>query len=196
MTKPKQETLPARKTRNTRLYDRQAVSEYICEQIKLGRSLESICKEPGMPATGTFIEWVGNDDPKGVAADYARAREIGFALMAEEIIALADKTHEWVEAQAVDENGPVFDEAGEPVIKRVLLPLNAEMVAHKRLQVDTRKWMLSKMLPKVYGDKTTTELTGANGGPVAVAAVDMRALNDQELEQLQLLMSKAKGAGG
>jgi hypothetical protein len=131
-----------------------------------------------------------------VAADYARAREIGFALMAEEIIALADKTHEWVEAQAVDENGPVFDEAGAPVIKRVLMPLNAEMVAHKRLQVDTRKWMLSKMLPKVYGDKTTTELTGANGGPVAVAAIDMRALNDQELEQLQLLMSKAKGAGG
>lgn len=194
MTNPKQEILPARKTKNTRIYDRHAVSQYICEQIKLGRSLESICKEPGMPATGTFIEWVGNDDPKGVAADYARAREIGFALMAEEIIALADKTHEWVEMQEVGENGPVFDDEGNPVIKRVMLPLNAEMVAHKRLQVDTRKWMLGKMLPKLYGDKTTTELTGANGGPIALAAVDMRNLNDKELEQLQTLMAKAKGA--
>jgi hypothetical protein len=32
--------------------------------------------------------------------------------------------------------------------------------------VDTRKWLLSKMLPKVYGDKLQAELTGANGGPV------------------------------
>ncbi len=28
-----------------------------------------------------------------------------------------------------------------------------ERVARSRLRVDTRKWMLSKMLPKVYGDK-------------------------------------------
>jgi hypothetical protein len=39
---------------------------------------------------------------------------------------------------------------------------------HKRIMVDTRKWMLSKMLPKVYGDrldlihsgKVTTGTTG------------------------------------
>lgn len=24
---------------------------------------------------------------------------------------------------------------------------------HRRIMVDTRKWMLSKMLPKIYGDK-------------------------------------------
>ena len=40
---------------------------------------------------------------------------------------------------------------------------------HKRIMVDTRKWMLSKMLPKIYGDRldlnhsgkvtTATELT-------------------------------------
>ncbi len=30
--------------------------------------------------------------------------------------------------------------------------------------------MLSKMLPKVYGDKLQTEVTGANGGPVQVEA--------------------------
>jgi hypothetical protein len=33
------------------------------------------------------------------------------------------------------------------------------------VRIDTRKWMLSKMLPKVYGDKTEVAVTGAGGGP-------------------------------
>lgn len=37
-----------------------------------------------------------------------------------------------------------------------------------RLRVDTRKWLLSKALPKIYGDKTQTEISGPNGGPLAV----------------------------
>lgn len=35
-----------------------------------------------------------------------------------------------------------------------------------RLMVDTRKWLMSKMKPKKYGEKVTTELTGADGAPV------------------------------
>lgn len=37
-----------------------------------------------------------------------------------------------------------------------------------RLQVDTRKWLLSKALPKVYGDKLAHEVGGVGGGPVVV----------------------------
>jgi hypothetical protein len=32
--------------------------------------------------------------------------------------------------------------------------------------VDTRKWLLSKALPKVYGDKIAH--TGPDGGPLAI----------------------------
>jgi hypothetical protein len=35
-----------------------------------------------------------------------------------------------------------------------------------RLQVDTRKWLLSKVLPKVYGDKVT--LSGDTANPLQV----------------------------
>jgi hypothetical protein len=35
--------------------------------------------------------------------------------------------------------------------------------ARDRLRIDARKWVVSKMLPKKYGDKVTNELTGANG---------------------------------
>jgi len=135
------------------------------------------------------------EDPRGIGQDYAHAREIGYTLLADEILALSDKTHEWVTIQEQDADGkPLLDEHGQPRLKQVLAPLSADVIAHKRLQIDTRKWMLSKMLPKVYGDKVTQEHTGAGGGPIAIAAVDLRNLSDAELENMQLLMAKASGA--
>ena len=177
-----------------RKYDRQVASAQICEELKLGRSLDSSCKMDGMPSVGAFLEWVNKDDPAGIAADYAHAREIGYALLADEIVQLSDKTHEWVTVQKLDPNGdPMYDEKGEPLLKQMLMPLNSDVIAHKRVQIDTRKWMLSKMLPKVYGDKITQEHTGSNGGPIALAAVDLKNLSDAELENMSRLLAKAGG---
>ena len=178
-----------------RRYDRAAVSAHVCSELKAGRSLESICKDAGMPTVATFLDWV-SQDPDGIGKDYAHAREIGYALLAEEIIAIADKTHEWVTVQELDPDGkPLFDTKGAPRLKQVLMPLNSDVIAHKRLQVDTRKWMLSKMLPKVYGDKVTQEHTGAGGGPITLAAVDLKNLSEEELDNMQQLMMKARGKG-
>ena len=41
-------------------------------------------------------------------------------------------------------------------------------VQRDRLKVDTRKWYLSHVLPKKYGDKKAIEITGENGGPVQI----------------------------
>jgi hypothetical protein len=41
------------------------------------------------------------------------------------------------------------------------------MVDRSRLMVDTRKWLLSKMFPKKYGDRVATELSGPDDGPNA-----------------------------
>lgn len=38
------------------------------------------------------------------------------------------------------------------------------------------------------------EHTGANGGPIALAAVDLRSLNQEELQQMKQLMEKAAGS--
>ena len=178
---------------SARKYDREVVSAQICEELKLGRSLESICKAEGMSSVATLLEWV-NADPSGVGKHYAHAREIGYALLADEIVQLSDKTHEWVTVHALDPNGdPMYDEKGEPRLKKMLMPLNSDVIAHKRVQIDTRKWMLSKMLPKVYGDKITQEHTGSNGGPIALAAVDLKNLSDDELENMSRLLAKAGG---
>ena len=43
-------------------------------------------------------------------------------------------------------------------------------VQRNRLRVDTRKWLLSKLAPKKYGDKVLNEHTGAYGGAIQVAS--------------------------
>jgi hypothetical protein len=47
------------------------------------------------------------------------------------------------------------------------------------------------MAPRTYGDKLQTEITGANGGPVQLSAVDLRGLSDAELATMQALLGKA-----
>lgn len=37
----------------------------------------------------------------------------------------------------------------------------ADMIEHRRLQIDARKWMAAKLRPKVYGNKLDVDLTGA-----------------------------------
>lgn len=50
--------------------------------------------------------------------------------------------------------------------------VDGDHIQRSRLRVDTRKWLLSKVLPKVYGDKSTTTHTGPDGGPVQFVSVD------------------------
>lgn len=42
-------------------------------------------------------------------------------------------------------------------------------VQRDRLRADTRKWYLSHVLPKVYGEKKAIELTGEGGGPIIIS---------------------------
>lgn len=45
-----------------------------------------------------------------------------------------------------------------------------------RLRCDKRQWMISKMLPKLYGDKLQAELSGPGGGPIQSEDVPTRDL--------------------
>jgi len=66
-----------------------------------------------------------------------------------------------------------------------------------RLQMDARKWAASKMAPKKYGDKTLTEVTGADGGAIkteAVSKVDWRELDPDQRETLRQALLAAKGS--
>ncbi len=174
-------------------YDRPLVVEFVLTELKKGRSLNEICtSRSDLPHSHTFMEWVLENDPPGLVDAYARAREFGYRALADEIIELTNRTHEWVTIHKQDSDGNyLFDEKGEPVLDKILMPLNSDVIAHRRLQIDTRKWILSKVLPKIYGDKVTQELVGANGGPIAMTTVNVKNLTDMELQQMEQLMLKA-----
>lgn len=120
------------------------IAKEICERLAKGESLQDICKDKHMPAASTVCLW-NIDNLHGFSEQYARARRSQAELMANEILKIADDTSK--------------DEFGE-----LGIPNNVSVQRH-RLMVDTRKWYLSKVLPKVYGDKLA--LTDADGtGPV------------------------------
>jgi len=171
--------------------------EPICAELEKGLSLGEACAmyEDG-PGPNTVLNWV-KEDPQGVGARYSRAREIGYLVLGDRIAEIASQTHTYTLVPLLDAEGnQILDPEGNPRMKRVLVPLNSDVIAHKRLQIDTLKWKLSKMLPKIYGDKITQEHTGPGGGPIPIAAVNLRNLKDDELEQMQQLMSKAALTGG
>jgi hypothetical protein len=74
--------------------------------------------------------------------------------------------------------------------------LDMEAVARSRLRIDTRKWLLSKVLPKVYGERIITEITGKDGGAIEMQAtrIDVLALQPEQRDQLkQILLQATKG---
>ena len=65
-----------------------------------------------------------------------------------------------------------------------------------KIKIATAQWRAMKMAPRVYGDRTRTEVTGADGGAVKVesAVVDSRDLDADQRAALRqiLLAAKAK----
>lgn len=128
------------------------IAATICERLAAGESLRSICRDDGMPHRATVHRWL-IDDVEGFCDRYTRARDIGLDEMADGMLEISDTPVEGVRREASDEG---YKEVRE------------DMLGHRKLQVETRKWYLSKLAPKKYGDKTAMELTGADGGPVQI----------------------------
>jgi len=111
----------------------QETATLICARMSEGESLRSICRDPAMPAMSSVFTWLGKH--KEFTEQYAIAMAARADAMFEEIIDIADDGR----------NDYMETEQGEK--------FNGEHVQRSKLRVDARKWMLSKMMPKKYGDK-------------------------------------------
>lgn len=196
VSKAKADVTTVKPKRDAHRRPRAEVMADICEILAMSESLDYACRQvQDAPHPATVLDWVEKYPELG--QQYASARVKGYTLLGDKIQQIASETHAIISVQELDPDGrPLFNTDGTPLLKQVLAPLSADVMASKRLQVDTLKWKLSKMLPKVYGDKTTTELTGAGGGPVQVAALSLNGLSDTELEAMERLLSKASAARG
>lgn len=131
-----------------------ALAATICQRIANGETLSVICRDEGMPDRVTVFRWERAHDE--FRNDLARAREAQALRWAEQILEIADDgTNDFV----ATEKGPAF---------------NAEHVQRSRLRVDTRKWLLAKALPRLYGDKVDGDL-GSATNPIVVLLQQMQA---------------------
>ena len=118
------------------------ITDDVCDKIANGKSMRDSLKEINISWT-TFSRWIEEDEEKRL--QYARAMSFRADYLFQEIIDISDTPQEGV------------------TIKKTLRGTETEygdMINHRRLQIDTRKWALSKMNPKKYGDKLDVTTDG------------------------------------
>ena len=112
----------------------------ICQRLIEGETLKSICSSEHMPQCGTVFRWLADEKHKTFSDMYAHAREAQMEAMAEEILEIAD------------------DSAGDELVdKDGNARANSEYIQRAKLRVDTRKWIMSKIAPRKYGEKQTVD---------------------------------------
>ncbi len=148
----------------------QALADEICRRLSEGESLRSICRDPAMPNRQTVLDWL--EQRKDFSGQYARAREHQYAHWADEILDIADDgSNDYMERQT-----------RSGVVQKVY---SREHVERSRLRVEARKWALSKLLPKKYGNRVGIEASGRDGEPIGLTVEARNAIIDNILKQVE-----------
>ena len=138
----------------------QEKASLICSRMAEGESLRSICRDDSMPALSTVFLWVTKHSE--FSEQYKLAMASRADAMFEDMIDIADDGR----------NDYIVSGEGEE-------RFNTEHVQRSRLRLDTRKWMLSKMLPKKYGDKIIDDPVG-NDGDIEIRVIRVSKNKDAD----------------
>jgi hypothetical protein len=127
------------------------IAQAIVERLEAGETLRAVCRDAGMPDERTVRRWALND-VEGFGVTYSRAREVGAYAMADGLLEIVDDgSNDWMEGKDGEIPG---------------WRLNGEHVQRSRLRADTRKWLLSKILPSVFGDRQHLQQLDSDGKPI------------------------------
>ena len=130
------------------------IAAEICSELADGKSMRTVCEQDHMPSMSTVFKWLV-EHPE-FSEQYAKAKEECAEAMVEDMLSIAD------EPASMTGDGKI----------------DSADVAQKRLRVDTRKWIASKLKPKKYGDKVQQEVSGPDGGPVQVSTIRIVSGNE------------------
>lgn len=125
----------------------------ILERVADGEAVSVVCRDKGMPSRKAFYAWVLEDEI--LRSKYEAALQMRGELFAEQIVDIADGSE----------------------------GCEAEEVSSAKLRVDARKWVVSKLLPKRYGDRTT--LAGDPDSPLELGVKHMIAGSDELLKKIR-----------
>jgi hypothetical protein len=146
---------PIPKDRRSYLTYSPAIADEICALVAEGQSLRQITELPGMPSRRAVQYWMTR------YPDFKEKYECAMMLCAE------FWAHEIIEISDDSAGDYVITEDGRRVVDH-------ENINRSRLKVDSRKWLLSKLLPKRYGDRIQADMN------VAVEPEALRGLSEEK----------------
>ncbi len=123
-----------------------------------------------MPDVSTVLRWARDDEQ--FRKQYAHARELLLEVYADELIDIADDGR--------NDFTDRLTRSGE--VKRIF---NRESFERSRLRFDARRWVLSKLLPKKYGNRVGIDASGGEGEPIGLTVEARNAIIDNILRQVE-----------
>lgn len=151
-----------------------AIGDEICERMANGESLLKICKDEHMPTRRTVHRWLLADHEVTIDGvkqtvkkfpNFCHNYDIAVALRADHMF---------------DEIEEIADEA-ENVVRKGAEKKSGAYANTQRLRVDTRKWYLSKIMPKKFSDKNVhvTEDEDGNLKPIVGNVIQFAPQSDE-----------------
>lgn len=117
------------------------LAEKICKRLADGESLRNICRDEDMPHRTTVHKWLLDVKGKRDFIDqYEEAMKVRTDNMFDELMDVADDGQNDYMEKELDSG-------------KVIEVVNHEHIQRSRLRADVRKWYLSKIAPKRFGDK-------------------------------------------
>lgn len=136
------------------------IDEAVLAWVAAGKTLRDFCRQPSMPHRSAIDRWRAEDP--AFQRRFARAREDGFDVIAEEALAIADSPKAG-KIVTVDKDG-----------KKTV---TEDMLGHRKLQIETRLKLLAKWDPKRYGERVEVEHSGTLDLADAIRKARERAAN-------------------
>lgn len=124
--------------------------------------LRTICAADDMPGIVTVMKWLREKPDFSIR--YARAKDEQADLLAEDALDVSNTPEIGHKTE--------ISQFGQKVI-------SGDMIEHRRLKVETRKWLAAKLKPKKYGNRLN--VAGVPGSPLGV---DADAMSDEELARV------------
>lgn len=142
--------------RPTRYTDK--LAQEICDTIaSSSKGTKKLCSEHShWPCQDTLFTWLKRYPE--FSEQYAQAKRCQIELLVDEILEISDDASQ---DQYMNELGTLI--ANPPAIHRA------------RLKVDTRKWLASKLVPKVYGNKIDIEGDNSMSEELRQLSADLEA---------------------
>lgn len=133
------------RTSPEREQDKELIKDIVIERVSAGIPLAQVVRELQF-GLRTWYDWM--EQSPELAARFARARELGFDIIAASTLDIADEKPER------NQNGGI----------------DSGSVQHAKLRIETRLKLLAKWDPKRYGEKV--ELSGDAANPIAIQRIE------------------------